>query len=51
MDDLREWMTQSGAAKQYWPEALEVVTALPRTATGKVQKFTLRDQAAVHAEA
>jgi cyclohexanecarboxylate-CoA ligase len=49
MDDLRDWMGQSGAAKQYWPEAVEVIEAMPRTATGKIQKFVLRDQAAKHA--
>lgn len=48
MDDLREWMGQSGAAKQYWPEAVEVIEAMPRTASGKIQKFVLRDQAAKH---
>lgn len=50
LDDLREWMGQSGAAKQYWPEAVEVIDAMPRTATGKIQKFVLRDKAARHAD-
>lgn len=49
MDDLTEWMAESGAAKQYWPEAVEVVEAMPRTASGKIQKFALRDQAAKYA--
>ena len=49
MEELRDWMGQSGAAKQYWPEAVEVIEAMPRTATGKIQKFVLRDQAAKHA--
>ena len=48
MDDLRKWMEKSGAAKQYWPEAIEVVEAMPRTATGKIQKFLLKDKAAKH---
>lgn len=50
LDELREWMGQSGAAKQYWPEAVEVIEAMPRTATGKIQKFVLRDKAAKYAE-
>lgn len=50
MDDLRQWMEQSGAAKQYWPEAVEVIDAMPRTASGKIQKFVLRDKAARHSE-
>ncbi|MGO4840076.1 cyclohexanecarboxylate-CoA ligase, partial [Rhizobiaceae sp. 2RAB30] len=33
MDELRDWMGQSGAAKQYWPEAVEIVDAMPRTAS------------------
>ena len=31
-----------GLAKQKWPEAIHVVRDLPRTASGKVQKFVLR---------
>ncbi|MEV0503171.1 AMP-binding protein [Streptomyces spectabilis] len=31
-----------GMAKQYWPERVERCAALPRTPTGKVQKFKLR---------
>lgn len=49
MDDLTEWMKESGAAKQYWPEAVEVIDAMPRTASGKIQKFVLKDAAAKHA--
>ena len=30
-------------AKQYWPESLQVLPELPRTASGKIQKFRLRD--------
>lgn len=29
-------------AKQYWPERLEVVTEMPRTPSGKIQKYVLR---------
>jgi cyclohexanecarboxylate-CoA ligase len=29
-------------AKQYWPERLEIVDDLPRTPSGKLQKFKLR---------
>ncbi len=51
MDELRDWMGQSGAAKQYWPEAVEIVDAMPRTASGKIQKFVLREKAARHSDA
>jgi len=50
MDDLREWMTRSGAAKQYWPEAVEVIDVMPRTASGKIQKFVLKDKAAKYVD-
>ncbi len=30
-------------ARQYYPERLEIVEALPRTASGKIQKFKLRE--------
>lgn len=51
MEELCDWMKQSDAAKQYWPEAVEVIDAMPRTASGKIQKFLLRETAAKHATA
>lgn len=50
ISDLQQWMSEHGAAKQYWPEAVEVIEAMPRTASGKIQKFMLRDQAARHSQ-
>jgi acyl-coenzyme A synthetase/AMP-(fatty) acid ligase len=32
-------------AKTYWPERLELVGSLPRTPSGKIQKFVLRARA------
>jgi cyclohexanecarboxylate-CoA ligase len=40
-------MTEHKVAKQYWPERVEIVEVLPRTPSGKVQKFKLRDLARV----
>ena len=51
LDDLQGWLNENGVAKQYWPEAVEVIEAMPRTPTGKIQKFLLREQAARHASA
>lgn len=51
ISELQEWMTKSGAAKQYWPEAIEVIEVMPRTASGKIQKFMLREKAARHSDA
>jgi cyclohexanecarboxylate-CoA ligase len=32
-----------GFSKHFWPERLEVVAEMPRTPTGKIQKFVLRE--------
>jgi acyl-coenzyme A synthetase/AMP-(fatty) acid ligase len=33
-------------AKPYWPERLEILPEMPRTPSGKIQKFKLRAMAA-----
>ncbi len=43
---LCAFLTEQGTARTYLPERLELLPALPRTPTGKVQKFRLRDTAA-----
>lgn len=43
---LQDHMARSQVAKQYWPERVRVVAELPRTPTGKIQKFRLREIAA-----
>jgi cyclohexanecarboxylate-CoA ligase len=40
------WLRGKQVAIQYMPERVEVVAALPRTASGKIQKFRLREMAA-----
>lgn len=42
---MQEHLASKKVAKQFWPERLEVVDALPRTPSGKIQKFPLRDKA------
>ena len=42
-DELQAWFDKSRTAKQYWPERLEVFDELPKTPSGKIQKFLLRD--------
>jgi acyl-coenzyme A synthetase/AMP-(fatty) acid ligase len=44
-DAMTDWLGHAGAARTYWPERLEVVSDLPRTASGKIQKFELRERA------
>ncbi|MFH8617785.1 AMP-binding protein [Streptomyces sp. NPDC017979] len=41
--DLQEHLAGLEMTKRYWPERLEVVAALPRTPSGKIQKFALRE--------
>ena len=42
--ELTEHLARAGMAKPFWPERLEVLDELPRTPSGKVQKFKLREQ-------
>jgi cyclohexanecarboxylate-CoA ligase len=44
--ELTQFLGAQGMTKQYWPERLEPVTEMPRTASGKIQKFRLREMAA-----
>jgi len=44
-EDMTNFMAENGLAKQYWPERLEVVTEMPTTPSGKIQKFKLRETA------
>jgi len=44
LDTVRSHLSEAGLARQKWPEEVRVVEELPRTASGKVQKFVLREQ-------
>ncbi|HCB58786.1 MAG TPA: long-chain fatty acid--CoA ligase [Arthrobacter bacterium] len=44
LDDIRAHLGEMGMAKVFWPERVEVVSELPKTPSGKVQKFRLREQ-------
>jgi acyl-CoA synthetase len=41
---VRAYLDGAGIARQKWPEHLRSVDEFPRTASGKVQKFVLRQQ-------
>jgi cyclohexanecarboxylate-CoA ligase len=41
-EEMQQFLGDKGVAKQYWPERLEVFPDLPRTASGKIQKFQIR---------
>ncbi|MFJ4781939.1 AMP-binding protein [Streptomyces sp. NPDC088794] len=47
LDEMRAHFEQAGLARQKWPEELHEVEDFPRTASGKVQKFRLRQDIAV----
>jgi acyl-CoA synthetase (AMP-forming)/AMP-acid ligase II len=42
--DVQAAMAEAGLAKQKWPEDVREVENFPRTASGKIQKFVLRQQ-------
>jgi acyl-CoA synthetase (AMP-forming)/AMP-acid ligase II len=44
LDAVRAHLAAAGLARQKWPEELRTVDELPRTPSGKVQKFVLRDR-------
>ncbi|MCB1437334.1 MAG: AMP-binding protein [Rhodobiaceae bacterium] len=45
MEAMRAHLASQGISKSYWPERLEIVDEMPRTASGKIQKFVLRERA------
>jgi cyclohexanecarboxylate-CoA ligase len=48
---VQAYLGEARMAKQFWPERVELVADLPRTASGKIQKFKLREIAAAFADA
>ena len=46
LEDVRNHLARLGMAKPFWPDRLEVRTELPKTASGKTQKFVLRQELA-----
>jgi hypothetical protein len=48
---MKAYLREQKMAVQYIPERLQIVADLPRTPSGKIQKFALRKMAAEHSEA
>jgi acyl-CoA synthetase (AMP-forming)/AMP-acid ligase II len=44
LEDVRAHLAAAGLGRQKWPESVHLVEDFPRTATGKIQKFRLREQ-------
>jgi len=42
-EDMIAYLSEQKMAKQYFPERLEIIDAMPRTPSGKIQKFRLRE--------
>jgi cyclohexanecarboxylate-CoA ligase len=45
-EQLQEYLLEQGLSKNYWPEFIQILEAMPRTASGKIQKFKLREMTA-----
>jgi cyclohexanecarboxylate-CoA ligase len=43
-EEMQGFLKDKGVAKQYWPERLEILEEFPKTPSGKIRKFELRDQ-------
>jgi 3-phosphoshikimate 1-carboxyvinyltransferase len=50
LEQVREHLDARRLAKPYWPERVDVVDELPKTPSGKIKKFVLREQAAALTE-
>jgi acyl-CoA synthetase (AMP-forming)/AMP-acid ligase II len=46
LEELRTFLLAQRVTRQFWPERLEIMTELPMTPSGKVQKFQLRNMLA-----
>jgi acyl-CoA synthetase (AMP-forming)/AMP-acid ligase II len=45
LEDVTEFLSQKGISKKHWPEAIKIVDSFPMTASGKIQRFAMREQA------
>ncbi len=46
LEEMRAFLGKAGMTRTYYPERLEIIEELPRTPSGKIQKFALRERAA-----
>lgn len=45
LDEMKRYLDDAKVSKHYWPERLELIQELPHTASGKVQRFVLKEMA------
>lgn len=43
LESVQAYLTEKGVAKQYWPEKVVAMDDFPATASGKIQKYQLRE--------
>lgn len=46
LNKISSFLTANGVTKTYFPEHVEIIEEMPRTPSGKIQKFVLREWAA-----
>jgi cyclohexanecarboxylate-CoA ligase len=44
LGDLRRHLQDLGMAAQFWPDRLELIDAMPKTASGKIRRAVLQDE-------
>lgn len=42
-EQMKAYLAAEGLSKHFWPERLEIIEQMPRTMTGKIQKYVLRE--------
>lgn len=45
LPDIQAFLQEQGVSKSFMPERLEIIEEMPMTASGKIQKFLLRERA------
>lgn len=50
LEEMSRYLTDNQVTRQYHPERLELMTDLPKTPSGKLQKFKLREAAQAYAK-
>ncbi|WNG46584.1 AMP-binding protein [Archangium minus] len=44
LKELREHLRKAGMSVSYWPDRLEIISEMPKTPSGKIRKFLLRER-------
>ncbi len=45
LEEMKRYLDNAKVSKHYWPERIELIRELPYTASGKVQRFVLKEAA------